>query len=41
VVPYLFNFVGHFMDRFLEMAAGDIDDNVALAVVQMLRSMQK
>ena len=41
MVPYLLSFVEHFIDRFVEIACKDIDDNVALAMVEALRVMQR
>lgn len=41
LVPYLLSFVEHFIDRFVEIACKDIDDHVALAMVEGLRAMQR
>jgi hypothetical protein len=41
VVPYLAEFVAVFMDRFVDIASRDIDDNVALEMVETLRAMQR
>lgn len=41
VVPYLTEFVAVFMDRFVDIASRDIDDNVALEMIETLRAMQK
>ena len=36
----LLNFTERFMDRFIEMAVGDTDEQVSLETVIMMRTMQ-
>eukprot|EP01034_Spumella_vulgaris_P026896 gene26896-33545_t len=38
---YLQQFIEHFMERFIEICAGDLDHAVALQMVQAFRSMQR
>ncbi len=38
---HLQQFVEHFMERFIEICAGDLDHAVALQMVQAFRSMQR
>lgn len=40
-IPFLATFVQHFSDRFIQIASSDIDDNVALAMIEAMRSMQR
>lgn len=40
-MPYLQGFVEHFIDRFVQIAGGDVDDHVSLAMIEALRVMQR
>lgn len=40
-MPHLQNFSDHFMDRFVEIAAGDVDADVCVHMIATLRIMQR
>ena len=40
-VAHLQNFVDHFMDRFIEIAAGDVDSDISVNMISTLRAMQR
>jgi hypothetical protein len=39
-IARMLNFSERFMDRFIEMAVGDTDEQVSFDTVKMLRAMQ-
>jgi len=41
IVPQLQSYIDHFIIRFIEVAGADSDESVALAMISLLRNMQK